>query len=206
MRLLNYRLGDKPLTTVEDTNLLKNDRCIIGVLKGTLALPIILDEETEGYVFHGVGKLLLDAVIETSRGAIGKPIDRDLKDPFLMVGGASEIKASLEYADNSDLSMLGYKSPEDFSKRAEELCKSLFKRKSRRINLDEKEGRIFAFQNVDAKSDILVSKRDKLVYNSRRNVYVFKGDKGILKHPGEVVVSKKGRTIVINDRNVVVER
>ena len=53
MRLLNYRLGDKPLKTVEDTNLFKNDRCIIGVLKGTLALPIILDEETEGYVFHG---------------------------------------------------------------------------------------------------------------------------------------------------------
>ncbi|MFQ5759165.1 MAG: hypothetical protein ACE5IF_05765 [Candidatus Bathyarchaeia archaeon] len=203
---LNYRLGDKPLKTVEDATLFQNDRCIVSALKGTLTLPIIIDEETEGYVFHGAGKLLLDAVIETSRGAVGKPINRDLKDPFLMIGGAKETRESLDPADSSDLSKLGYENLEAFSKRANELCRSLFKRKFRRIDLDEKEARVFAFQNVDAKPDVLVSKKDKLVYTSRRNVYVFKGDKDILKRPGEVVVSKKGRTIVVNDRNVVVER
>ena len=205
MKILNYRLGDKPLKTVEDATLLKNDRCIVSAQKGTLALPVIIDEETEGYVFHGAGKLLLDSVIETSRGAIGKPIDRDLKKPFLMIGGPEEIKESLDYADNSDLSKLGYESLEAFSKRAEEFCRSLFKRTFRRMDIDEKEARVFAFQNIHAKPDILISKRDKLVYNSRRNVYVFEGDKGILKRPGEVVVSKEGRTIVIKDHNVVVE-
>jgi hypothetical protein len=206
MRPLNYRLGDKPLKTVEDATLFKNDRCIVTAHKDTLALPIVIDEETEGYVFHGAGKLLLDAVIETSRGAIGKPIDRDLKELFLMFGGAKEIKESLDYADSSDLFKLGYENPEAFSERAEELCRSLFKGKSMRLDLDEKEACIFAFQNLNAKPDILVSKGDKLVYTSRRSVYVFKGDKGVLKRPGEVVVSKEGKTIVINGPNVLMER
>ena len=205
MRLTDYKLGDKPLKLLQDTTLFKNERCIVNAFKDTLALPIIIDDETEGYVFHGAGKLLLDAVIETSRGAIGKPIDRNLKELFLMIGGAEEIKESLDHADSPGLSKLGYESPEAFSMRAKELCGSLFERKSMRLDLDEKEAHIFAFQNIDAKPDILVSKGDKLVYTSRRGVYVFKGDKGILTHPGEVVVSKKGRTIVINDRNVIME-
>ncbi len=206
MRLLNYRLGDKPLKTVEDITLLQNDRCIVTALKDTLALPIIINGETEGYVFHRAGKLLLDSVIETSKGVIGKPIDRDLKELFLMIGGTKEIKESLDHADSLDLSKLGYESPEAFSKSAKKFCRSLLKRKFGRIDLDKKEARVLAFQNIDAKPDILVSKGDKLAYTSRKNVYVFKGDKGVLKRPREVVVSKKGKTIVVNDRNVLVER
>ena len=203
---LSYRLGDKPLKTVKDVTLFKNDRCIVTALRGTLALPILINGKTKGYAFHGAGKLLLDAIIKTPRGAIGKPIDRDLTKIFLMVGGAEEIEESLAPAEASDLSRLGYENREAFSERVDEFCGSLFKIGIKHINFDKKEARIFAFQNVHAKPDILLSKRDKLVYTSKKEVYVFKGDKGVIKRPGEVMVSKEGKIVIVKDNSVVMDR
>lgn len=205
MKLRDYELGEKPLKLLQDRTLFKNERCVVDASKDTIALPITLDEKTEGYIFHGVGKLLLDTIIETSRGAVGKPIERDLQMPFLMIGETEQITESLGQADSRDLSKLGYESPEAFSKKAEELLRSLFARRYSSIDLDGKEASIFAFENANAKPDVLVTKEDRLVYTSRRNVFVFKGDKGVLKRPGEILVSRKGRAIVIDTRHFMME-
>ena len=207
MRLQDYKLGDKPLKLLQDTTLLKNERCIVNAFKDTLALPIEFDEETLGYVFHGKGKLLIDSIIETRRGAVGKSTERDLKEPFLMLGGTKEISNSMNPADTSDLSKLGYESAQAFVKSADEACERFFKRKIRHdhLDFDAKDARLFAFMREEDGYDTLISKRDKLLYTSDEEVYVFKGDKGILKRPGEVVVSKRGKTVCVSDNDVFVE-
>lgn len=208
MRLQDYNLGDKPQKLLEDTLLFKNERSIVNASKDTLALPIEFDGETLGYVFHGEGKLLLDAIIETRRGAIGKSTERDLKAPFLMLGGAKEISSNIIPTNASDLSNMGYEDAQAFVKRADEACEHLFRRTMRHAHMDfdGKDARLFAFQREEDGYDTLISKRDKLVYTSDEEVYVFKGDKGILTRHGEVVVSKKEKTVCVCDGNVLVER
>ncbi len=208
MRLQDYKLDDKPLKLLQDTTLYSNERCIVNASKDTLALPITIDKEILGYVFHGKGKLLIDAIIETSKGAVGKSRERDLEGPFLMLGGTEEISNSLSPANASDLSSLGYENAQMFVKRMDEVCERFFGKNCGRsyLDFDVKDARLFAFKHEKGGYDTLISKRDKLVFTSDEEAYIFKGDKGVLTRPGEVVVSRKGKTVCVIDNDVFVER
>ena len=208
MRLQDYKLGDKPLRILEDTTLFKNERCIVNATKDTLALPIEVNRETLGYVFHGKGKLLIDSIIETGRGAVGKSTERDFNEPFLMLGGAKELSDSMSPVDSSDLSKLGYESAQACVERADVVCARFFRKQSRhsRWNWNTEDARLFAFMHDEDRLDLLISKKEKLLYVSDGETYVFKGDKGVLTRHGEVVVSKKGKTVHIMNSNVFVER
>jgi hypothetical protein len=59
-------------------------------------------------IFHGEGRLILDAIIETKEGVIGKAIEKELKDPFLMLGNTEKINSFLETANDEDLVKTGY--------------------------------------------------------------------------------------------------
>ena len=206
MKYLNYRLSNEPSKIVEDATLLKNERCIVDALRGTLALPILIDEKVQGYVFHGTGKLVVDSIIETTKGAVGKPTIKDLKHPFMMLGGAEEIKDDLGNADTSDLQNAGYERVDAFIEHAEELCGRLLKEKHCHVDFNGKDARLFAFLNGEGKLDILVSKNDKLVYKSEKRVYISKGSKSVLQRPGEIIVSRKGKTVVIANNGILIEK
>jgi len=206
MKYLNYKLSNEPLKIIEDATLLKNERCIVDALEGSLALPILIDEKVQGYVFHGTGKLVVDSIIETTKGAVGKPTVKDLKHPFMMLGGAEEIKDNLGNADTSDLQNVGYERVDAFIEHAEELCGHLLKGKHCHVDFNGKDARLFAFLNEEDKLDILISKNDKLVYKSEKKVYISKGNKSVLQRPGEIIVSKKGKTVVIANNDILIEK
>jgi len=205
MKYLNYKLSNEPSKIVEDATLLKNERCIVDALRGTLALPILIDEKVQGYVFHGTGKLVVDSIIETTKGAVGKPTVKDLKQPFMMLGGAEEIKDNLGNADTSDLQNAGYERVDAFIEHAEELCGRLLKEKHYHVDFG-KDARLFVFLNEEDKLDILISKNDKLVYKSEKKVYLSKGSKSVLQRPGEIIVSRKGKTVVIANNDILIEK
>jgi len=205
MKYLNYKLSNEPLKIVEDTTLLKNARCVVDALEDTLALPILIDEKVQGYVFHGTGKLVVDSIIETTKGAVGKPTVKDLKQPFMMLRGAEEIKDNLGNADTSDLQNAGYEKVDAFIEHAEELCGRLLKEKHCHVDFG-KDARLFVFLNEEDKLDILISKNDKLVYKSEKKVYLSKGSKSVLQRPGEIIVSRKGKTVVIANNGILIEK
>lgn len=199
-----YEIGENPLKTVENVNLLKTDRCVINVSKDSLAVPIIVDGKTRGYFFHGAGELLIDTIIETSRGAVGEPTEKSLTEPFIMVGGTKEVESMMEPADASDLSKQGYENREGFLEEAEEICRHVFGRRFHCGNFDDAHASLFLFKTKQGGEDVLVSKGDKLVYKSEDGVCVFKGEKGVLKRPGEIVVAKKGKTVIkLNDEILI---
>ena len=206
MKYTNYELGNESLKIVKDATLLKNERCVVDALEGSLALPVLIDEKVQGYVFHGTGKLLVDSIIETTKGAVGKPTVKNLKHPFIMLGGAEEIKDNLANADTSDLQNLGYERADAFIEHAEELCGRLLNGKHCHVDFNGKDSRLFAFLNEEGKLDILVSKDDKLVYKSEKKVYLSKGSKNVLKRPKEIIVSRKGKTVVIANNDILIEK
>jgi len=206
MKYPNYKLSNEPLKIVEDATLLKNERCVVDALEGSLALPILIDEKVQGYVFHGTGKLVVDSIIETTKGAVGKPTVKDLKHPFMMLGGAEEIKDNLGNADTSDLQNAGYERVDAFIEHAEELCGRLLKGKHCHVDFNGEDSRLFAFLNEEGKLDILISKSNKLVYKSEKRVYISKGSKSVLQRPGEIIVSRKGKTVVIANNGILIEK
>ncbi|MCW3986518.1 MAG: hypothetical protein NWE91_08965 [Candidatus Bathyarchaeota archaeon] len=51
-----------------------------------MALPIVLNDQRKGYIFHGHGKLILDTIVETEKGAIGKSVEKKNQRTLLDAG------------------------------------------------------------------------------------------------------------------------
>lgn len=206
MRLHHFELGGDPQKTIEDLTLFRNDRCLVELSKRTLALPLTFDEKLQGYVFHGIGKLVVDSIVETTRGAVGRPTVKTLDRPFLMLGRAEDLRESLEPADALDLREVGYESTTEFIEEASEFCEDLLKERHTNGDFDRQSSHLFVFKSEKGDSDVLVAKKKGFVFKSGRKIYVSKGSKSVLQCPGEIVVSKKGKTVVIANNNILVER
>ncbi len=204
----HMELGNQPQKLTQDTTLLQNQKCIIKAAAGTLTLPILIDNTASGYLFFGKGEFTLDAIVETSRGAIGKPITRVLSpdQPYLMLGENTTLNQNLASASNQDLTSIGYQSTEEFLKKADSTFDQFAHRRHGHINIRE-DSHIFAFATEHDKWDMLVAKRDRLVYTSKHRVYVSRDNgESVSLSPAQILVAKKGKTVVIDKGNILVER
>ena len=121
-----YKLSDTILRTTEDTRLWESEKGIVEINKDALAIPIELDDEEKGYLFHGQGKLLLDTIVETEEGAIGKPVERELNKPFLMLADIEMTQQPLTKASEGDLTKMGYENKQEFMEEAQDLFNRFF--------------------------------------------------------------------------------
>jgi len=190
-----YQLDKTIFKITKTVTLWKTERGLIEINENTLALPIKHENQRKGFIFHGHGKLLLDAIIETKKGAVGKSIEKEINEPFLMLGNVEEIQQNLCTANNEDLTKMGYENPERFIAKAE----ALYGRFLVNIRLGSpcEEELIFAFQNKTSKLEILVAKGSKLVYRAKDIIFVSSKDKVILKSPGKVALLRNGKSVII---------
>lgn len=193
-----FQLGSQISKVTETTTLWQTERAIIEISENALVIPIELGDQRKGHVFHGQGKLLLDAIVETDEGAVGKSIEKELNEPFLMLGETEEIGQHLNKASEEDFIKMGYESQQRFTDKAEDLCDRFFRGKvDSHEGFHRDNGLIFAFQNQANKLDVLLAKGSKLVYKAMDIVFVSNEDKVVLKSPGEVVCSSNGKSVII---------
>jgi hypothetical protein len=205
VNLSHYKLDSKPLKLLSGLDLLKTDRCVVKVEKDTLALPILIDDRTAGSLFHGSGQFIIDTIIETKKGAIGKSTNKDLTQPFIMLGKAPTMENKFSTVDSPDLERLGYSNAEMFVKAANDYCSRFMKGKMHCGDLEAENDYIFAFPDAEC-FDILVSKENKLIYTSKKRVFVSKEGKEVLTSPEHIVVSKGGKAVVIAHGDILVEK
>jgi hypothetical protein len=204
----HMQLGNQPKKLTKDATLLQHEKCIIKVTAGTLTLPILVGNTTCGQLFISKGQLTLDAIIETTQGAIGKPLVNDLTPdhPFLILGETKNLKENLAPATSQDLTSIGYKSTDEFLKTANETFDQFTHNRHDHIDI-EPDAHIFAFASEHEKWDFLIVKDDKLVYTSKNKVYVSKNNGESVSHElGSILVNRKGKTVVIDKGNILVNR
>ncbi len=203
----HYQLGNAVSKATEAMTLWKTEKGIIETSNDTLAIPIKLDDEEKGYVLHGNGKLLLDAIVETEEGAIGKPVEKELNEPFIMLGNTKEIREHLTEASEEDFAKMGYENQQELIDKAEDLCDRFFRgRIHSHRRFDGDQGLVFAFPNEDNGLDILVAKGSKLVYKARDIMFVSNKDKVVLKTPNEVICKGNGKSVIIKKGKSVIIR
>jgi len=204
----NYQLDNTVLKATEAIKLWQTEKGIVEVSKDTLAILIKLGVQRRGYIFHGHGRLLLDTIVETDEGAIGKPVEKEVNEPFLMMEDTEKVQPHLNPASKEDLTRMGYENLQEFVAKAEDLFDRVFRgRVHSHRGFDESDGLIFAFQNEANRLDILIGKGSKMVYKGVGIVFVSNEDKVVLKSPGEVVCSNGGKSIIIKKgRSVIVRK
>jgi hypothetical protein len=150
----------------------------------------------KGYIFQGRAKLLLDTIVETEEGAVGKPVERQIDEPFIMLGNAERTGKSMNPASPEDLSAAGYLDRKEFLGKAEDLLDRFFKNGTHyhRCSSDD-EGLIFAFKNEKDSLDLLSTNDAELVYKTMDTVFISNNAKTILKSCEFVCVSN-GKSVV----------
>jgi len=193
----DYEIGNVISRTAEPFVLWQTEKGLVEICKDALAVAIKLGDEHEGYVFHGQAKLLLDTIVETEEGAIGKSVEREVNALFLMLGNAEEVQRHLSEASSEDLKRMGYENQQGFETRAREVFYRFFKRGHVHSCqcFGERHGSIFAFSNGADRFDILVLDGSKLVYKTTDMVFIADGRKVVLKSPEQLVVCT-GRKLV----------
>ena len=205
MKWQNYRLDNAISKTAEAIMLWQTDKGTIEIRANTLVIPINLDDQKKGYIFHGDGKLLLDTIIETDKGAIGNPVEKKIDKPFLMLGSTEETRSHLSTANREDLTKMGYANPQEFVAKAEDLCNQFFRGRAHcRQGFNEDHGLIFSFPNETGKLDTLVTRDSKIVYKAMDTVFVLNEDKAVLKNPYEVICAKNGKSVIITKGKSVI--
>jgi hypothetical protein len=190
-----YSLDDTVSKTTRTTVLWQAERGLMELSNDSFAVAIKLGDEKKGYVFHGHGKLLLDTIVETREGAVGKPIEKEIAQPFLMLGRMDE---NLSEASQEDFTKEGYADQQEFLTKARELFDRFFERRTHGHHcFDVDRGLIFAFPNEDDKFDLLVAKDSGIVYKAREMVFVSNGDKTVLKSPKEAVCVTDGKSVIV---------
>jgi hypothetical protein len=191
MRWENYQLDDTVLKTTEPITLWRTEKGTVEIGKNTLVVPIKLDDQRKGYIFHGHGKLLLDTIVETREGAVGKPVESELNELFLMLGNAEEIQQHFSTAIKEDLTKMEHETEQGFIDKAKDLFDNFFGKKGtyNHEHCGNNHGVIFAFPNEKGKLDVLIAKGSKLVYKAINQVFISNDDKVILKTATEVIVS-----------------
>jgi hypothetical protein len=199
MKWENYQLDDTVLKTTEPITLWQTEKGTVEIGKNTLAVPIKLDDQRKGYIFHGHGKLLLDTIVETREGAVGKPVESELNELFLMLGNTEGIQQHLSTATREDLTKMGHETEQGFIDKAKDLFDNFIGKKG--IHNHEHSGNnhgvIFAFPNEKDKLDVLIAKGSKLVYKAINQVFISNNDKVILKMPTEMIVSGENRKSIV---------
>jgi hypothetical protein len=195
----HYTLENTVLKSDEAFTLYRADKASVEVSKNLFAVPIRVEDKRVGYVFLGQGKLLVDAIVETEEGAFGKPIERTLSEPFLMLGNTEQTSQHFSPASHDDLK----KAAVD-ERTLLDGAQGMLDRFSSgstahgHADLCNHNGCIFAFADGENALDRLVSKGSELVYNDKDMSFVSKGDKSILRSSEKVVLSHHGRSFVVN--------
>jgi hypothetical protein len=200
MKWRDYKLDEETSKTTEDITLWKNERGLLEIPKGTILTKVLLDDEPRGFVLSGKSHLLIDTIAETERGAIGKPVEKTIDEPFLMLGEWKDSEKNLTTTSEEDFTDLGYENQQQYREKAEDLLHTFFKhshgdRNSK--NFHNGSGVIFAFPSARNNLDILLAKGPKLIYTTGDRVFVSKGEKTVLTHNGNVVVSKPGKSVYV---------
>jgi len=194
----SYQLDDIVLKTSDSLALLKTERGLVEIGEDGLAVAVKLDGKVRGYVLQGNCKLALDTIVETREGAIGKPIEKEVKKLFLALGTSEELQRSLGTTSVDDLKRMGYENSQQFLTEAKELLNQFSRRRMGYFNCShDSEGSIFAFPNDAGKVDILLSDGSKLVYKAVGMIFIADGNKTVLKSPERVIVSDLGKCLTI---------
>jgi hypothetical protein len=208
MRLQDCELDETISKTTQNITLCKTRKGNLEINKDTLAIPIRHDGQLRGFVFRGQGRLLIDTIVETEEGAIGKPVDKELTAPFLMIGDLEETQKYLAETSEEDLAPMGYQNRQEFKGAAEILCNQFFGGWSNNWqHFKGDRSHIFAIRNEEGELDILVVKDSKLVYKANDATFVSNDDKVVLKTPNEVVCSSNEKSVIVyEDKSVNIER
>lgn len=190
-----YELDEVIMKTTESAKLWESEIGFVELDKDSLAVPLNVGDRRAGYVFEGSGRLVMDAIVETERGAVGESIERELKSMFINLSDPEPVQIHLTEADNEDLSRKGYGSKDELVSKAQTVLNENLNKGTRHSGCCSNHhlGQMFIFPNQNGEADVLLAKGSRTIYHTSETTFVSSNRETVLTNPKEVVVSHHGK-------------
>lgn len=176
-------LGNRVQKLTQQETLWQGDKGTAKANQDTLLFPITQGSSQIGYLFQGDCTLILDAIVETRQGAVGKSIEKNLTEPFLML--ARDLTLSTIDAEEKDVIRIGYKDKQEFLNKMNDVANELLtgRQIGSHYHSPSNQSRVFMFTNNGHKTAILVATGSNIVYKTKGFVFVANDDRIVLKSP-----------------------
>ncbi|RLE65461.1 MAG: hypothetical protein DRJ47_05070 [Thermoprotei archaeon] len=178
-----WKLDKEVYRLNENKVFLDHPKCRLTVGENSILAKVFFNDHHVGYVVQGYVEFFVDTILETSEGAVGKPVRKTGHQTFIYLS---------KQPPEMNLSPTGDK---EFWAKAYSLCEKFFKQNEYRLH----KGHIVAFP-VGDKFEILVLKNNKLVYISLSKIFVSKMDHGVLlenKRDARRVITSAGEKTIL---------
>ena len=155
-------------------------------------------------MIHGPAEYVIDAIVDTSEGAIGQSFKGETKGFKLYLGGTNLEEASA-IATQQDLQRLGFDSKEAFTTAAKAALDGLLDNCSCNIEYtQEPQHGILIWREEDRKRNIIFADRDKTGFIQEGKVFLASGKRNIYVSDGTVILSSRhGRELFIDKGRIV---
>ncbi|MFX1362546.1 MAG: hypothetical protein ACFE7A_03750 [Promethearchaeota archaeon] len=193
-------LGDLTGKVSNDSKIAQSEKALVNVESGALYFPVLLDETIAGGIFLGSGHFIVDAIIETGAGAVGKSEEHKWDGNLLLLDqGGMWSAPNTEPFKHTDLKIHNLESAEKARERAQKVLNRFsFEGRSWASDFFEskKEGWIVNIIDKENKESRLVAKRDRLVMTHEGIKLVIKGNKLVRKGNKKILVVGEEGNIV----------
>ncbi len=181
----------------------RTEKALIQVDSGSLYFPIIRASVEVGGVFIGSGKVIVDAIVETKRGAIGKSQELIWSGSLILFSMSVEwVPPSILPVSNKDLELHQLKSKDEATEQAQQIFERNLTEASSRFDdffvLKRHGWCVIILDREMGKIHILASK-DRIVMKHPNSSLIIKGNRMVRKdgHKKLIITGQRGHILRI---------
>jgi hypothetical protein len=197
----DFEHDETVMVTSSTQELISHNRASVKVEPGCTWTYLLHEGERVGVAFSGPSKFTVDAITETSTGAVGRTVSGSLKGIQIYIGKTSLENVSESVSDNV-LKDSGYADAAAFLKAVDEAIEHRLNG-GRRVKIGKQNDAILLGMSEQEKPLILLVRQSSIVFVKDGNVFVDEDGRTVsVGKSGLALRDKDGRSIILAEDGI----
>ncbi|MEM2142105.1 MAG: hypothetical protein QXS20_05095 [Candidatus Thorarchaeota archaeon] len=183
-------IGTRPFTVTSSIRIISTDHALVELLPGCTWLPLKKDNQNVGIAFKGPFRLMVDTIVDTARGAIGRSLSYNLDQTSVYLGRADPSAVSRPSTDDETESA-GEGNSETFHERMRNSVEEILSRSVKELKVLE--GRdILLGEGKGRKQIVLICRGSDMLFSYEGTAYIHAGGTSALVDGSVVTLNRHG--------------
>ncbi len=199
-RMKNLRPDTNVMVVTQEYDIVSHEKAYVNMEAGCVWVYLLDEDQRVGVAYAGPSKFAVDAIAETSRGAIGESFVDSLDGITLFIGSTSLENISKK-AESSDLHAVEFNDATVFVNEVENAINDHIHSDTKETKIDNKSDAKILFGTDPTKTKVLLvlSENEGLVFTHGKHVYVLGDDNMVsVGKSGVVITNRDGKQLIVS--------
>ena len=201
----NLRPDNNVMVVTQEYDIISHEKAYARMEAGCIWVYLLEEDQRVGIAYGGPSKFAVDAIAETSRGAIGESVMGSLEGISLFIGPASLENISRQ-AEDSDLKALEFNDTTAFIDDIENAISEYIHSDTKETKIDNRRDAKILFGTDTEKIKVLLvlSESEDLVFTHGKHVYVVGADNIVSAgKSGVVITNRDGKQFIVDNSGII---